>query len=458
MSSISEVDLPPIVDAESTRQVRKSASSRTIPNGSRGENWLIVTQYYPPEPGAPQIRLHTLARNLLKQGIHVTVLTGMPNYPTGVVQEGYRGKLSYREEIDGIDVRRVWLFAATGRNPVKRLCNYLSFTFAATFYALFCMRRFDMLFIESQPMTLGFLGVLMKWFRRVPYVYNIPDLQTDVAKELGFLGGRVLLWIAVLMENFFMRQSLTVSTVTQRFIDYYVKRGIRREQISFLPNGADTDILFPLPYDAVYASEMNVSGKTVFTYAGTHAYYHGLEVLIEAARILKSRDDIVLLLVGEGPVRQKLKDMVLEYGLTNVVFGQSPFDEMPQLMSITCASLVVMKDIPAADKMRLSKTFPPLACGVPVIYSGRGESAEMVVEQHCGLGVAPEAPAELAAAIERLADDPKLRNELGQNGVEFIRRELSWSSIISNWLVQLHNTSCPKNFRNGEMPRRQNEI
>jgi len=130
-------------------------------------------------------------------------------------------------------------------------------------------------------------------------------------------------------------------------------------------------------------------------------------------------------------------EMAKEYRLGNIVFGQSPFQEMAQLMSITYASLVVMKDIPAAEKMRLSKTFPPLACGVPVIYSGRGESAEMVANHHCGLVVSPETPSELAAAIEHLADSPTERQAMGQRGAELVQRELSWSSIIENWLAQL---------------------
>lgn len=407
------------------------------PDGSPGERWVIVTQYYPPEPGAPQIRLSTLARQLVRSGIDVRVLTGMPNYPEGVVHAAYRRKLYLHETIDGIPVDRVWLYPAAGRNVFRRLANYLSFTLTATFYLLFRMRQVDVLFVESQPISLGIAGVLMKWFRGVPYVYNIPDLQTDVAKQLSFVGWRMLLRVAVALEDFFMRQSWTVSTVTHRFIDYYVERGIPRRQISFLPNGADTDVLRPLPYDSAYAERLNVAGRKVFTYAGTHAYYHGLEVLVETARLLRDRTDIVLLLVGKGPVRALLQQQAAELKLTNIVFGDSPFAEMPRLMSITYASIVVMKDIPAAEKMRLSKTFPPLACGVPVVYSGRGESADMVEEHGCGVQVAPESPELLAEAITRLADDRARRDEMGRRGVELVDRELSWASIIRNWLAQL---------------------
>jgi glycosyltransferase involved in cell wall biosynthesis len=102
-----------------------------------------------------------------------------------------------------------------------------------------------------------------------------------------------------------------------------------------------------------------------------------------------------------------------------------------------------MKDIETAEKMRLSKTFPPLACGVPVLHSGRGEAADLLIEHDCGLCAPPDSPSELADAIRRLADQPELRDRLGQNGVRFIHQNLSWSRIIANWLDQLRQLSPP---------------
>ncbi len=159
--------------------------------------------------------------------------------------------------------------------------------------------------------------------------------------------------------------------------------------------------------------------------------------MIEAARLLQDRPDIVILLVGQGPVRENLKRMARVYGLENVVFGDSPFAEMPQLMSITYASVVVMKDIETAEKMRLSKTFPPLACGVPVIHSGRGEAADLIVERDCGVCAPPDSPQDLQEVIRRLADDRPRRDRLGANGRRFIAEELSWETIITQWLQQL---------------------
>ncbi len=262
--------------------------------------WLIVTQYYRPEIGAPQIRLSSLARELQEHGIDVEVLTAFPNYPAGQIFSGYEGKLTVTEQIDGIPVRRVWVFAGTGKSAVIRLANYLSFTFAALVAAI-CGRRPDFVFIESQPLSLGVVGLAMKWIRRVPYVYNIPDLQIDVARQMGFMNNSLVLSLATWLENLLMRQSFSVSTVTNRFIDHFVNRGIKRSQLSFLPNGADATFLKPMPPDQALLERWQLRGKKVILYVGTHAYYHGLDTLIEAAGILLKREDIAVLMIGDGP-------------------------------------------------------------------------------------------------------------------------------------------------------------
>ena len=398
--------------------------------------WLIVTQYYYPEPGAPQIRLRALAKELTRLGRHVTVLTGMPNYPDGMIHEGYRAKLRLSEEVDGIQVHRIWLYPAGGKNPLKRLVNYLTFTFHTLFY-LNLTRRKDIVFIEAQPITLGLYGLLARWVFKVPYIYNTPDLQVEIAAERGWIG-RSFVRMAAWIETYLMKQSYSVATVTHAFIEHFIStRDVPRERMSFLPNGVDLEQLRPLPYDQDYAKRMGVVDKKVLTYAGTHADYQGLDVILDAAKRLKHRSDVVFLMVGKGPERQRLIDRAVSEGIANVLFKDSPFEEVSLLMSITYAFLVVLRDIPAAKKMRLSKTFPPLACGVPVIYAGVGESADIIRKNGCGIVSLPENPVSLAAAVLDLIDAPEKRNAFSKAGLELVEREFSWKTIIFNWLQQL---------------------
>jgi colanic acid biosynthesis glycosyl transferase WcaI len=403
---------------------------------ARAQRWLILTQYYPPEIGAPQIRLRSLVQELHRRGIDVEVLTGMPNYPAGKIHQGYEGRWRAREERDGVPIRRTWLYAATGKSARVRLANYFSFTGTALIDAMFGPKP-AVMFVESQPLSLGLCAVLMKWLRGVPYIYNVPDLQIDVARELGFMQNRTFLRVALALENLFLKQAWRVSTVTDRFIAHFESRGVPRARITFLPNGADTTFLRPMPRSDALVARWGLEGKKVIAYVGTHAYYHGLDTLLDAATELRDRTDIAFLMIGDGPERERLVAQARERQLANVIFGRSPYEEMDQLYSIAYASVATLRDVPVAHGMRLSKIFPSLSCGVPVIYAGKGEAAELLAAKDCGVVVPPEQPRLLAEAISRLVDDPARRDALGERGRSFVEREYSWSAIVGRWLGEL---------------------
>lgn len=400
------------------------------------ERWLILTQYYPPEIGAPQLRLRAFARELRRRGIEVEVLTGLPNYPTGVVFPGYRRRLRMQETIDGVPVTRTWLYGATGRSASVRLANYFSFTATALAAALL-RRKPDRIFVESQPLSLGIIALAMRWLRQVPYIYNVPDLQVDVARELGFLENSTALSVMTKVENLFLKQAASVATVTERFVEHFEDRGIARSKISFLPNGADTDFLRPLPPDQELLARWSLQGKKTFAYIGTHAYYHGLSTLIETAALLRERKDIAFLLIGDGPEREALKAQARALELDNVVFGSSPYEEMARCYSIAYASVAVLRDMEVARKMRLAKVFPALSCGVPVVFSGLGETPELLEAHGAGIAVQPEQPAALARAIEELADDPGRRDAMGRAGRELAEARFSWRVIVDRWLNEI---------------------
>lgn len=401
------------------------------------KRWLIITQYYPPEPGAPQVRLGTLVRILCELSIQVEVLTCMPNYPTGNVPEAYRGKWTCKEVIDGIPVFRTWVYGYGGSNKLKRMLNFFSFTFSAMLN-LFRLKRPDVVFVESQPLPVGILGVLARIFWRIPYIYNIPDMQIEVAREMGWTSNWLLLKAATIFENMLMRCSWRVSTVTNKFIEFFhLQRKIPKYKLTLLPNGADTRFLKPVPPAEKLIERFGVANKKVFVYAGTHAHYHRLDTIVEAAEFIRDHDNIRIVMVGRGPMRQHVIDLAAEKELENIVFGQSPFEETSLLMSIATAALVVLRDAPVSKRMRLAKTFPPMACGKPVILSGAGESADLIRENKCGLVVSPENARELAEAMVRLADDNVQAEQLGQNALRFIRTELDWVKIVKRWLDQL---------------------
>jgi len=396
--------------------------------------WRILTQYYPPEIGAAPVRLHALARELVKRGLDVDVVTAFPSYPQGRIYRGRGISWHVRETIEGVRVLRLPIIPGTGRSARVRLTNYLSFTVSAALPAL--LGNCDVLFVESRP-TLGVVALLLKWLRGIPYIYNVADLHLEAAEECGILENRLLQQIAARLEAYFLRKCWKVSTVSPAFVRHFHALGKPAEQVTFLPHGVDTHFLQPQPPD----SEMQqrwCQGKRLFLYAGTHGYIYGVDTLLHAAARLRARSELRFLIVGEGPERARLMNLADQLRLSNVVFADAlPYKEMPRLYSIAYASLATLRNTPLAESMRLAKILPSLSCGVPVIFSGSGESGKLIRAHRCGLVVPPESPDQFAQAIESLAAAPLLRTRMADNARQLALRHYDWSIVVDNWLAEL---------------------
>ena len=407
---------------------------------------LILTQYFRPELGAPQIRLWEFCKELKSQGINVEVLTAMPNYPEGVVHESYKYKIYKKELIEGIPIRRTYIYPAAGRNSILRLINYFSFTITC-FLPLIFSRKVDLVFVEAQPIILAIPALILKYIKNIPYIYNTPDLQIEYAEQAKWIKSKRLIRFAKIIESFLMRNSLSTTTVTHSFMRHFSKyRSVDIRKISFFPNGADIDFLKPISRDIVLLKKFKLEKKIVFSYVGTHAPYQGLETILHAAKLLNQRRDIAILMVGKGPERERLKKIAKNMNLENIFFHQSPYSEMDRLMSITYASIITLRDLPIARKMRLSKAVPPLSCGVPVLYSGYGETLDILLNHNAGISVKPENPMDLANKIIYIADHPKKRKTMGQNARTLSLEHFSWKRIVKNWQKQISS------IKNGEDP------
>lgn len=395
--------------------------------------FVLLTQYFPPEVGAPQVRLLALARQLRAHGHQVSVVTAMPNYPAGVVHAAYRRRWRVREEIDGIPVVRTWIRASGGPGVARRLAGYLSFC-ASSFPSCLRAPRPDYILVESPPLFLGGTAYLASRLRRVPFVMIVSDLWPASARDLGIITNRPALWLAERFERFLYRTSYRVAGVTSGICDA-VAEHVGRGKVMFLPNGVDTAMFRP---DGERPSGLLGPGEIGFLYAGTHGYAQGLDVIVEAATLLRDRPDVVFLLVGDGPEKARIRKAAAARELTSIRFADPrPAAAMPAIFSEARASIVPLLDRPLFRGARPSKIFPSLACATPVIYSGTGEAAQLVEGGRCGLVVRPEQPAELAAAVRRLADDAGLAADLGSRGRRFVEREFGWNKIAERWLSEL---------------------
>lgn len=402
--------------------------------------FLILTQYFPPEIGGAQTRLHCFARQLRSIGHDVEVVTALPNYPRGKFFAGYERCFYRREVCAGVVVHRVWIYPASGTG-VRRMFNYASFTFTSLFGLLLAGRP-DYIFVESPPLFLSIPAWLVGTLWRVPFVFNVADLWPDVAVEAGHIRDGFAVRVMSAIERWSYRRAKYVSAVTDGIRDSLLcKKQVPPEKVLFLPNGAETNHFYPRPPDSQLETRLGLTGKKIFLWAGTLGPAHGIEHILQAAKLLERHTEIHFLFVGHGSERSKMEALCSRMGLLNVTFRDPvSIDELPPYYSIAEAGLSSLTNIPLNDASRPSKIFPVLASGKPLIFAGVGETARLIRQGNAGIVVPPENPEALAEAILQLVRNPELAKEMGKNARDFVVANFQWSQLVGDWIRQLDRT------------------
>lgn len=406
---------------------------------------LVFSQYFPPETGGPQVRLGAMCQELSARGHEIEVVTAMPNYPDGEINSEYKGQFYTNESYGDVEVHRLWLYASKGAG-IKRIFNYLSF--AATSLAGFVKsQRPDCIFTSSPPLFLGIPAILASKVWGVPLIFNVADLWPDSVRQLDLMTNKLLLGLGESLEQWVYRNSDFVCAVTEGIRDTLrEEKSVSEEKILFLPNGVDTDLFRPRPFDQSLAKDLGVEKKWTVLYAGTHGYAHGLDVALYTAQKL-SAEDVHFLLVGGGSDKERLVQLAGDMGLSNVTFLDPVSPEMVgRLYSIANAGLSTLRDSPLFEGTRPAKVLAAMATGTPVLYSGRGEGARMIKDIQAGLITPPQDEGALAEAILHLRSNPERAEKMGENGREFVADHYSWKVLIEDWLEQLDRKA-----RNGKM-------
>ena len=377
----------------------------------------ILTQYYPPEIGAPQARLSEFASALVRRGHTVTVLTAMPSYPVGKIYAGYGG-LMRREWRDGVEVIRTPIFPTQRADFLSRLANYFSFTCSASLLGTFLLRRCDYLIVESPPIFLGLAGLWLSWRTRAAMVFNVSDLWPESAVRLGVLRtGSISHRLTAWLERFCYRHAALVSGQTKTIVANIADRfpGCRTYHFS---NGVKTRVFHPDRSTAAARATLGTDDGDgcVALYAGLHGLAQGLDRVLDAAETLRSEGTTLrLVLVGDGPAKEKLMQQARERGLANVRFlDPLASAAVPPLVAAADIVLVPLAThIPGATP---SKLYEAMASGRPVVLVAGGEPAAFVREHRVGIVVAPCDAGGLVEALRTLSADAALRRQLGANG------------------------------------------
>jgi len=374
---------------------------------------IILTQYYPPEMGAPQGRLSALAAELARRGHAATVLTAMPSYPAGRVDPRYGGVFR-REQVDGAEVVRAWIHPTRRTAFVPRVASYLSFALSSAVAGAAALPRADFLLVESPPLLLGPTAVALARLKGARLVFNVSDLWPESAVRLGALRpGGAAHRLALRLEAFCYRAAWMV-TGQSREIVADVARRFPATRTWHLSNGVDPSAFRPDPGRAA-RDLLGGAGGCVAVYAGLHGLAQGLRQLLDAAEALRDLPSLRIVLVGDGPEKEALAAEVRARGLGSVAFLDAVARErVPALLA--AADVVLVPLATALPGAVPSKLYEAMASGRPVVLAAAGEAAQIVRDADAGVVVSPGDPPRLAEALRGLAADPALRARLGANG------------------------------------------
>lgn len=397
---------------------------------------LILTQYFPPETGAPQARLSEMALLLKDKGVEVEVLTAMPNYPAGKIFDDYKGKWFMRDEWRGLPIVRSFIYPTKNPGIVPRLLNYFSFVFSSILAGLFMCKRADVILVESPPLFLGIAGYALKLLKRAKLIFNVSDLWPETAVALGlFERDSTLVNIATRLEKFLYKTSAACTGQS-----YGIARGIVAKhpgaRVALIPNGADCAVFSPVKRNRNILSPWKIDpDKTVVGYAGLLGIAQGIKLILDSAQKLAHEKDIVFLIVGDGPEREMLEK---EAG-SNVVFaGLVPKDNMPEIVASFDMTIIPLKThIPGALP---SKIYEAMASEIPVILAAEGDPRELLNRAQGGIAVDYNDVQTVSDAIMQLKSDNILARQLGQQGRNYVMQYHDRSQIAAKFHKTLVST------------------
>ncbi|KPU45363.1 alpha-D-kanosaminyltransferase [Oxobacter pfennigii] len=395
---------------------------------------LFLTQYCPPEVGAPQNRIFEFAKQLKKLGHDITILTAMPNYPKGEIFEGYKGKLTLRETIEGIDIIRTWIYATKNTGFIPRIINYLSFTITSVIFGLPMTGKQDVVITESPPLFLGYSGFLISRLKGAKYVFNVSDLWPESAIKLGVLNDKLLIGLSTWLEEFSYKKSHLITGQTMGIVNNIIDRGFGNGKVHLITNGVDSELFKPQNRNDETRRQFNIEGKFAVCYAGIHGIAQGLEIIINTAKELKGYKDISFVFIGEGPEKEKLMSMVKEFELDNVQFYPlQPKKNMPNIIASMDATIIPLKKLDLFKGALPSKMFEALSSELPIILSVEGEAEELIKKAKAGICVEPENHMEVKDAVLKLYENPELCKELGENGRKYVMENYSRQTITKRF-------------------------
>jgi colanic acid biosynthesis glycosyl transferase WcaI len=389
---------------------------------------LLLAQHFKPESVGPANFLYELATDLVGKGHQVTMLTAFPNYPSGVIFDGYRGKIFQRETIDGVEVIRTWIYTSPSKAFWQRIVNFGSFCTSSLLGGLVAARRPDVICAFLPPLPLGVTAVALAAAKRARVLVNIQDIFPQSAVVNGVLNNPQAIRFFEAMERWIYRRSHHIVVISEGFRQDLLSRGVPAEKLSVVSNWADPDFFQPGPKENSFRRELSVGSRFALIYSGGLGYNSNVEPVLRAADILRN-EPFAFVIIGDGIRKPGLERLTRQKKLTNVCFKPfQPWERYPEVLLAADMNLVTLSKQEAFVSVP-SKIFKQMAAGraILAITTTGNEVDRLVKDAQCGLCVPPDEPVALVDALRWAAAHPEELAQMGRNARRCLERHHSRS-------------------------------
>lgn len=421
---------------------------------------LYFHQHFTTPKGASGIRSYAMARRLIEEGHQVTMVCGSPERAdtglSGPFRRGMRTGI-----VDGIEVIEFDLKYSNADSFVKRTITFLRFAFRSIGIAL--TRDYDLVFATSTPLTAGIPGIFARWLRRKPFVFEVRDLWPELPRAMGVITNPIILGLMSLLEWACYHSAHRLIGLSPGIVDGIERRGIDRQRIALIPNGCDLDIFGRAASEDTEftkVDEKDAGGSETASsepwrpdgvaetdfmaiFTGAHGIANGLDAVLDAAAELKrrGRNDIKLVLVGDGKLKPALQERARVEKLDNVIFlPPVPKHRVAGLMAAADVGMQILANVPAFYYgTSPNKFFDYIAAGLPVLNNYPGWLADLIREHDCGFVVPPEDPVAFADALEQAAADRERLQEMGRRARQLAEKEFDrhkLAALFVRWLTE----------------------
>ena len=364
----------------------------------------LLTQYYKPEMGAPQNRLYEMVRGLKELGNEVYIVTSMPNYPTGKIFPEYQGKIVSHEIMDDIAIKRYWLYASNARKVIPRIWNMVSFSCMALFSACYLRKlHLDYLIVESPPLTLGIVGILLAKIAKCKLVANISDIWPLSAKELGAISEGRLYHILEQLEHKIYHSAHICMGQSQEIVNHIAAHG--GKNVYLFRNGVDPT-RFPL------SIQQSITHPIKLVYAGLLGFAQGVADICKSINFAEIGAEFHI--YGAGGEQDEIEQYLQQHPNRGIYYhGVVSRYELPiKLQSAHLTLVPLVKNIYGAVP---SKIYESMAAGLPIMFIGEGEGAKIIQENDIGLIANAKDYTMLKKNIQHIVSHPEDMKRMSNN-------------------------------------------